>query len=96
VICQNEAIQVGMWRLPDRILLAVYNSDEQAAKNVELSVDLDSLCLTPQLFWQEFIGLRQLHAEEKAPAPALDFLKRNLTLKGLKPTSGRLVMIRRY
>ncbi len=92
----DAAIQVAMWQLPDRILLAVYNSDEQARKDVTLNVDLDLLNLAPELKWQEFIGVRQLHAEEKAPAPALDFYGRKLTLKGIPARVGRLVTIRRY
>lgn len=96
VSCENAGIQVTMWQLPDRILLAVQNSDEKAAQDAVLKVDLDALGLTPKLPWQDFIGVRQIYAEDKAPAPSLDFYGRTLTLKGIPPKGGRLVAVRRY
>ncbi len=71
VACEDAAIQVGMWQLPDRVLLAVYNSDEKEAKTAQLKVDLDKLGLKQKLIWQEFVGVRQLYAEANAPAPVL-------------------------
>ena len=56
ITCADTAIQVGMWQLPDRILLAVSNTDEQAAKDAVLTVDLDKLGLQQRLIWQEIIG----------------------------------------
>ena len=49
-----------MWQLPDRILLAVSNTDERAAKDAVLTVDLDKLGLQQKLIWQEIIGSRRL------------------------------------
>lgn len=96
VTCENAAIQVAMWQLPDRVLLAVYNADEKAAKDAVLKVDLAALGLKQKLIWQEFVGVRQLYAEEKAPAPSLDYYGGTLTLRGIPAQGGRLVTIRRY
>ena len=85
-----------MWQLPDRIVLAVHNTDGKTAKNADIQLDLDALNLTPKLPWQEFIGVRQLVAEEKAPPPILDFYGRRLTLKALPPAGGRVIGVRRY
>jgi len=92
----DAAIQVAMWQLPDRVLLAVQNSDEKAAQDAVIKLDLDALGLAPKLPWQDFLGVRQLYAEDKAPGPALDFYGRTLTLKAIPPKGGRLVVIRRY
>jgi hypothetical protein len=96
VVCDDAAIQIGMWQLPDRILLTVYNTDGAAVKDVSVKVDLAKLGLTPRLPWQDFIGVRNLHAEEKAPESILDFYGNTLSLKTIPPKTGRLVAIRRY
>ncbi len=96
VTCDAAAIQVGMWQLPDRVMLAVYNSDEKVAKTANLAVDLDKLGLKQKLIWQEIIGARQLYAEDKAPGPAFDYYGGKLALPAIPPKSGRLVTIRKY
>ena len=96
VVCDDASIQVGMWQLPDRILLTVYNTDGAVVKDVSIKVDLATLGLTPRLPWQDFIGVRNLHAEEKAPESILDFYGNTLSLKTIPPKAGRLVAIRRY
>jgi len=96
VTCADAAIEVAMWQLPDRVLLAVYNADEQAAKDAVLNVDLKALNLTPKLPWQDFIGVRTLYAENKAPRASLDYYGNKLTLKSIPPKAGRLVAVRRY
>ncbi len=96
VSCDDTAIQIGMWQLPDRVMLAVYNADEAAAKNAVIKLDLAVLGLEQKLIWQEFIGVRQLHAEEKAPAPSLNYYGGTLTLKGIPAKGGRLVTVRKY
>jgi hypothetical protein len=92
----DPAIQVGLWQLPDRVLVVVQNTDAAVAKDAVIKVDLDKLGLTPQLPWQDFIGVRDLYAEEKAPATVLDFYGRTLTVKALPPHRARLIGIRRY
>ncbi len=94
--CSDPAIQTAAWQLPDRLMLAVCNSDEKAAKNAEIHLDLAKINLAPKLPWQDFIGLRQLFAEDKAPPPVLDFYGQILTLKAVPPGKGRIVVIRRY
>jgi hypothetical protein len=96
VSCEDTAIQVGMLQLPDRVLLAVYNADGAEVKNAVIKVDLDKLELMPKLPWQEFIGTRNLQAEEKASDALLDVPARTLSIKTLPPKTGRLVAIRRY
>ena len=96
VTCADAAIQVSMWQLPDRVLLAVQNTDDKAAKDAVLKLDLGGLGLEQKLIWQEFIDVRQFFAEEKAPGPSLDYYGRTLTLKALPAKSGRLVAVRKY
>jgi len=96
ITCADTAIQIGMWQLPDRILLAVSNTDEQAPKDAVLTVDLDKLGLKQRLIWQEIIGARQLCPEANAPASVLDYYGGTLILKALPPKGGRLVAIRKY
>jgi hypothetical protein len=91
VSCEDVAIQIGMWQLPDRVMLVVHNSDGEAARTAQLKVDLDALGLAPELEWQEVVGVRQLYAEDQAPAP-----EGMVTLKGIPPRGGRLVAIRKY
>ncbi len=96
VACENPAVEISLWQLPDRVLLLVSNGDGKAARDAVLKLDLAALGLEQKLIWQEFVGVRQLLAEDNAPAPALDYHDRTLTLKGLPAQGGRLVTIRRY
>ncbi len=96
VACENAAIEVGMWQLPDRVMFAVYNKDETAKQDATLNLDLAVLGLEQKLIWQEFTDVRQLLAEEKAPTPAFDYDGAKLTVPGLPPKGGRLVTVRRY
>ncbi|MBC2603184.1 glycoside hydrolase domain-containing protein [Puniceicoccus vermicola] len=92
---EDAEVTVTMWQLPDRILLTVFNNGERP-KDVDLGVDLDALNLVPELPWQEFVGIRQIQAEEGAPQPDLDFYGRSLSLRKLSPDAGRVVSIRRF
>jgi len=96
VTCEDAAIQIGMWQLPDRVMLAVYNSDEKEPKTAVLTVDLDALGLKQKLIWQEIVGVRQLYAEDNAPAPVLDYYGGKLSLSGIPAKGGRIVAIRKY
>jgi len=81
-------ILVSMWRLPDRVLLCIFNADRAKTKSPTLVVDLDKLGLVPQLKWQEFVRV--------TGDATLDFHKRELTVKGLPPHSGKQIWIRRH
>jgi len=95
--CGNAAVEAAMWQLPDRVLVAVQNTDEEAAQDVVIEVDLDALGLTPKLPWQEFVGVRDLwKADDKAPPTSLDFHGRTVAVEGLGPRAVRLIGIRRY
>jgi len=74
----------------------VYNAGEKAAKDAVLKLDLDALNLTPKLPWQEFLGLRDLQKDEKAPRATLDYYAGKLSLKAIPPKGGRIVAIRRH
>jgi len=87
---------VSMWRLPDRVALLVFNNDRKNARDAVVQVDLDKLQLVPKLPWQEFVGVRDLDKAGKEPPSRLDFHKRQLTVPGLLPHTGRLVGIRLY
>lgn len=84
-------VQVALWQLTDRVLLAVTNSGEQDIP-VTVGIDLDKLGLTPRLPWQEFIRVRSFDAGNAN----LDFHGRKLSLGVLKPGQVRLVGVRRY
>ncbi len=93
----NGAVDVAMWKLPDRVLLAVENTDRTHAQDATIAVDLDALGLTPQLPWQEFVGVRDLwQTDDQAPPAALDYHNRTLAVEGLAPQAVRLISIRRY
>ncbi len=96
VACEDAALQVGMWQLPDRVLLLVHNPDEKASKDAVLTLDIDALNLTPRLPWQEFLGVRDIQKDEKALAAILDYYAGKLILKAIPPKDGRIVAIRRY
>ena len=88
VTCEDKDVLVSMWRLPDRVLLNVFNHDREKARNVTLSVDLDALGLVPELKWQEFVRV--------TGDAQLDFYERKLMLKNLQPHTGRQIWIRKY
>ncbi|MEI6970845.1 MAG: glycoside hydrolase domain-containing protein [bacterium] len=96
VTCDDPAIRIGMWLLPDRIMLSVFNSDEKQARGAAVKIDLGKLDLVPELVWQEFVRVRQFYAEANAPAPVLDFYGRTLKVDAIPPGCGRLIAIRRY
>ena len=96
VTCGDAAIQIGMWQLPDRVMLAVYNTNEAAAKDAVIKLDLAALGLEQKLIWQELIGVRQLVAEDKATGPQFDYYGGTLTLKGIPAKGGRLIVVRKY
>jgi len=77
------------------VLLAITSPGDHP-KDAVLKMDMDKLGITPQLPWQEFVGVRALCAEEKAPAPELDHYGGRLTLKGIPAKGGRLVAIRKH
>lgn len=90
------SIEVGLWQLPDRALVTVYNTSATNTANVSINVDLDALGLAPKP-WQEFIGVRDFsRAHDKDNAVSLDYYNRTLMIKQLRPQSGRLVGLRRY
>jgi hypothetical protein len=77
-------------------MLAVHNADAAAVKDAIIDVDLNQLGLAPRLPWQDFVGVRDLHKDDKDPVTVLDSTGRTLTVKGLAPNRGRLVGIRKY
>jgi len=96
VKCDDADALVSMWRLPDRVLLAVFNYNGKQGKDFALKVDLDGLGLVPRLQWQEFIGVRDLDKGDQEPASRLDFYGRTLTVPAMAPHTGRLIGIRLY
>jgi hypothetical protein len=97
IALDDPAVLVSMWRLPDRVLLSVFNHDAEATKTVTLTVDLETLGLVPELPWQEFVRVK--HVAEELPAhqqPVFDFPQRRLTVPALAPRTARLITIRRY
>lgn len=94
VSCADESIRIGMWRLPDRVLLTVFNAGGEK-KNAAMEVDLESLGLKPTRKWTEFVRVRQLYPR-KGPRPSFNYYKGRLAVKGIPPKAGRLVVIRRY
>jgi len=89
-------ILVSMWRLPDRILLAVFNNHNKSGKDAAIQVDIEKLGLVPRLPWQEFIRVTDLDKGETEPPCQLDFHARTLKVPALAPHTGRLISIRRY
>lgn len=90
-------VKFQAWQLGDRIVIAVRNdgTDKKPVTAV-LDVDLDKLNLLPKLPWQQFINVRDLQAEDKAPASTLDFPSRKLTLPNLPAGAARIVGVRLY
>ncbi len=97
VTSTDKDVLVSLWQLPDRVMLGVFNYDRKQSKDVTLQINLDALNLTPQLPWQEFLGVRDLwKADRMAPNATLDFANHTLTVRGLQPHTIRLIGIRRY
>ena len=96
VACENAAVAITMWQLPGRVLLFVHNADGKTARNAVLEVELDALDLKPRLPWQEFLGVRDLQKDEKAPPAKLEYSGGKLLLKSVPPKGGRIVAVRRY
>ena len=93
----NVAVDVAMWQLPDRVLLAVQNTHREQAQDAAIELDLDALGLTPQLSWQEFVGVRDLwKTYDQAPPASLDYHNRTLAIEDMAPQAVRLIGIRRY
>lgn len=103
ITCTEPAIQIGIWQLPDRIMIHMLNTDEKLPKRVPIVVDLTALGLMPELPWQESVGTRVLHPEEQ---PKLwvqqkndaghTILVANPQVMLLQPKTGRLVSVRKY
>jgi len=94
--CEDTAILVSMWRLPDRVLLAVFNNDGKQGRDAVLAIDLEKLGLVPKLPWQEFIRVADVDKVEGEPAAQLDFYARTLKVPALAPHTGRLISIRKF
>ena len=93
----NPVVDVALWKLPDRALLAVQNNDREPAQDAAIELDLNALGLTPQLQWQEFVGVRDLWpSNDQAPPASLDYHNSTLVIAGLAPQAERLIGIRRY
>lgn len=74
----DKEILVSMWRLPDRVMLGVFNNNRKEKKNAVIHIDLDTLDLVPALPWQEFIRVTAL---DKGPSYFQDYWgERNLKL----------------
>jgi hypothetical protein len=84
-------IKIFMWQLPDRVLLAVVNTEKKDA-TATLDIDLDKLGLTPKLPWQEFLRVRDFTGGNSN----LDFYNKKLTVGSIKPGTVKIVGIRRY
>ncbi len=85
-------IELAMWQLPDRVLLAIVNTTDKDAGTVTLHVDLDNLHLVPTLPWQEFIRVKDFDNGRAA----LDFYARTLSVPGVKAHGVRYVGVRKF
>ena len=93
----DNALRVGLWQRSDRILLSIENTDDTAARDAAIRLDLDALGLRPQLPWQEFIGVRDLNPTDgEEETASLDYHNRTLHVESIAPQSVRLVAIRLY
>ena len=107
----DEDVLVSTWRLPDRVMLGVFNYDGEKAREVELEVDLEALDLIPEKPWQEFIraysldrqadysgawGKDDTPEEEWMGEPKLDVHARTLNVGKIPPHRGRFLCIRRF
>lgn len=101
----DSDLLVSMWRLPDRVLLCVYNYAKQA-RSATIHIDLDKLELVPHNMWTEHIGIQDImdpspgiSAQEMKTTRSgvtLDFARRELTGINLEPRMGMLLSVRRY
>ena len=103
VKCGEPTVEVGVWQLPDRIMIHMYNTDARQAKRVPITVDLTALGLMPELPWQQYVGTRVLHPKEdeklwvqQTNEPGHTVLVCNPQVMLLPPQAGRLVTVRRY
>ncbi|MCC6580245.1 MAG: hypothetical protein IT440_07360 [Phycisphaeraceae bacterium] len=104
VQCADKDILVSLWRLPDRVLMVVFNYDGKNAKDVTLKVDMDALGLVPKLPWQEFVGLRVVEdtgeygrqSMPKDPDPTMDIHNQTVAIKTIQPHTARIIGIRKY
>lgn len=96
VTCADKDVLVSLWRLPDRVLLSVFNYDGKKAKSPTLRIDLDKLGLAPELKWQDFIHIHALEEPDRRLQPTMDFYKRTITVPALAPHTARLVGVRKY
>jgi hypothetical protein len=94
--CEDKDVLISAWRLPDRILLAVFNCDNKKGKEPVIKVDIEKLGLVPKLPWQEFLRVTDVDKPEKEPPCQFDFYARTLKVPALAPHTGRLISIRRY
>jgi hypothetical protein len=96
VTADDKEIQLAMWRLPDRVMLALVNAGAQPKKDIKLRIALDELNLVPKLPWQEFIRVSDFDKGEKEPPTTLDFHDRTLVVPSLPAKGGRLIGVRRF
>jgi hypothetical protein len=68
IACDDTAIQVGVWQLPDRIMLLVHNTDTAQEKSPTLKINLEKLNLVPARRWQDFVRAQPLYAPKLAAA----------------------------
>ena len=96
--CEDKDILVSLWRLPDRVLLSVFNYNPKQGKGVELKVDLAKLNLlpAPERKWQEFVRVKTLEEEDRQRHASLDFYEQKVKIRALAPHTARLVSIRKY
>lgn len=99
----DPAVELGVWQLPDRLMIHMHNPDEKQGKRVPISVDLTALGVMPELPWQQYIGTRVLYPEEKdklwvhqTNEQGHTVLICNPQVMLLPPKTGRLVSVRRY
>jgi hypothetical protein len=103
VTCGDPAVEIGVWQLPDRLLIQMYNTDPKQARKVPLTIDLTTLGMMPELPWQQSIGTRVLYPAEKQKLwvqgtneQGHTVLQGNPQVMQLAPRTGRLVAVRRY
>jgi hypothetical protein len=88
---------VSMWQLPDRILLGVFNYDNNRKKHVTLTLDLASLGITKKLKWQDFVRAHTIwRANDEDPDARLNSDGTALSVRELRPHTLRLISVRKY
>ena len=94
---EDPDVLISMWRLPDRVMLNVFNYNGEETKNVTLKLNLESLNLVPERKLLDFLRVRNLDPRDAdAPEVELNFYERTLNVPKLAPHTGRLIGIRRY